>query len=72
MKIVARFLRASKRIAGVLLSVFVFFVVVAPVGLLLRVVGMDPLHRRWLPLTASYWVPRFSKKLESGRFQKQS
>jgi Saxitoxin biosynthesis operon protein SxtJ len=39
----------------VLLIVFVF--VVTPVGLLLRVLGRDPMQRRFDSSAQSYWVP---------------
>ncbi|WP_375488304.1 SxtJ family membrane protein [uncultured Mycobacterium sp.] len=35
----------------------VFLLVVTPVALLLRVLGHDPLQRRFDPSTPSYWVP---------------
>jgi Saxitoxin biosynthesis operon protein SxtJ len=41
---------------AILLAVFLF--VVTPVALLLRVLGHDPLQRRFDPSTPSYWVPR--------------
>ena len=36
----------------------VFVVVVTPMALLLRVLGRDPLQRRFDPSVPSYWVPR--------------
>ena len=33
-----------------------FYVVIAPIGLLLRLVGQDPLNRRFLPAAKTYWV----------------
>jgi hypothetical protein len=33
-----------------------FYVVIAPVGLVLRVFGKDPMDRRFLPAAKSYWV----------------
>ena len=33
-----------------------FYVVIAPVGLLLRLIGQDPMNRRFLPGAKSYWV----------------
>ncbi|HYB37882.1 MAG TPA: SxtJ family membrane protein [Mycobacterium sp.] len=35
----------------------VFLVVVTPVALLLRVLGHDPMHRRFDSSAPSYWVP---------------
>jgi len=39
----------------ILLLVFLF--VVTPVALLLRMLGHDPMQRRFDPLASSYWVP---------------
>ncbi len=36
----------------------VFVVVVTPVGLVMRLLGRDPLERRFEPDSASYWAPR--------------
>ena len=41
----------------VLLTV-VFALTVVPIGLALRVLGKDPLHRRPDPEAATYWVAR--------------
>ena len=36
----------------------VYYFVVAPTGLLMRLFGHDPLHRRFDANAKSYWVPR--------------
>lgn len=36
----------------------VYFVVVTPIGLLVRRLREDPMERRWDPATRSYWVRR--------------
>jgi len=36
---------------------FIFFVVVTPVGLLMRVLGHDPLERTFDQSASTYWVP---------------
>ncbi len=36
----------------------VYFLVVTPVGLVLRVSGRDPMHRRPDPNLPTYWIPR--------------
>jgi hypothetical protein len=33
-----------------------FYVVIAPVGAVMRLFGMDPMNRRMLPKAATYWV----------------
>jgi hypothetical protein len=37
-----------------------FFVLLTPVGLVLRLAGRDRLRLRFQPLAPSYWVPRAS------------
>ena len=39
-----------------LIMATLFYVVIAPVGLLLRLVGKDPMDRRFLPSAKTYWV----------------
>ena len=34
----------------------VFYLVVTPIGLLMRLVGNDPMHRRWDRAAKTYWV----------------
>ncbi len=41
-----------------LLLAAIYFLVVTPVGLLLRLAGKDPLQRRFEPGRVSYWTPR--------------
>ncbi len=53
-----------KTIAKVLLSV-IFFVLVSPIALLLRVLGQDAMHRRFEPQTASYRVQSRATPRES-------
>ena len=36
----------------------IFFLVVTPTGLLMRMLGRDPLNRRFEPERKSYWQPR--------------
>ena len=33
-----------------------FYVVIAPIGFLMRLLGQDPMDRRFLPAAKSYWV----------------
>ena len=35
-----------------------YYLVLTPIGLLMRVFGYDPLHRRFERETKTYWVPR--------------
>lgn len=41
-----------------LVMAVVFYLVVAPLGLLMRLVGRDPMERQLQPSQASYWQPR--------------
>ena len=36
----------------------VYYLVLTPVGLLMRPFGYDPMHRRFDPQAKSYWAPR--------------
>jgi len=36
----------------------VYYLVLTPVGLLMRPFGYDPMHRRFDPRAETYWVPR--------------
>jgi len=38
----------------------VFYLVITPIGLLMRLFGRDPMQRRLLPKATTYWVPRAS------------
>jgi hypothetical protein len=45
---------------------FLFFAMITPVGLLFRLTGRDPMHRRFEPETESYWTdPRPRRGKES-------
>jgi hypothetical protein len=45
-------------VVSTVLLVVLFFVIITPVGLTLRLLGKDPLHRRWHPDAQTYWVDR--------------
>lgn len=48
-----------------LLLAGVYYFVLAPIGLVMRVVGYDPLNRRFEPAASSYWIERHREpKLE--------
>jgi hypothetical protein len=40
-----------------LLLAFIYYVVLTPIGLLMRLVGRDPMERSFDRKAASYWVP---------------
>jgi hypothetical protein len=37
---------------------FLYYVVVTPLGLLMRLLGKDPLRLRWEPQSSTYWIER--------------
>jgi hypothetical protein len=49
--------------------VMIFYLVFAPVGIALRLLGKDPLERRLLPEVSSYWSER--KPRDPSRAEKQ-
>lgn len=36
----------------------VFYLVVTPIGLIMRIMGRDPMHRKFDPEARTYWQPR--------------
>lgn len=46
------------RIAGPVAAAVVFFLVVSPIGLLMRLLGGDPLRLKFAPAARSYWIDR--------------
>jgi hypothetical protein len=45
-------------VVGEVLAVVMYFAVFAPIGLLLRATGRDPLSRRFQPEAKTYWTPK--------------
>jgi hypothetical protein len=55
----------ASRLAGtcsLIAMAILFFSIVTPVGVLMRVVGRDRLRLRSAPTETSYWVPRISRR----------
>ncbi|MFT5143749.1 MAG: hypothetical protein ACI80V_001309 [Rhodothermales bacterium] len=48
----------------------VFYVVVSPIGVLMRLAGKDPLNRRPDPKVASYWIDRAPETNDPKRMEK--
>jgi hypothetical protein len=44
-------------VSRILLTI-IFFLVIMPLGLIMRVTGRDPMDRKWDPDAASYWIKR--------------
>lgn len=47
----------------------IFFVVLTPMALLARLMGKDPMRRKWEPNANSYWITRSSEVLSTMRDQ---
>ena len=43
-------------VLGTAAMAIIFFLVLTPIGLVFRLLGRDPLYRRWDKSAASYWV----------------
>jgi hypothetical protein len=54
-RFVGSLLGGAFRLIVTLLLAVVYVVVFVPAGLLLRLVGVDPLRRKWAPKGSSYW-----------------
>jgi hypothetical protein len=48
---------------------FIFFAIITPVGLLFRLLGRDPLHRRFDRSAESYWDPHVARKDKASYFK---
>jgi fatty acid desaturase len=49
----------------------VYYLVVTPVGLLMRLVGYDPMKRRFDPAASSYWLARETGDGDARRYFRQ-
>jgi hypothetical protein len=52
----------------VILSLF-FYLVITPIGLLMRLFGRDPMHRKPDSTVASYWVKREDSAFDVKRYE---
>ncbi len=52
-------------VVGHLVIGVIFYLVVTPIGLLMRLVGRDPLNRQFDPKSESYWQPRKTQTEEA-------
>ena len=50
--------------------IIIYYLVITPVGLLMRIVGYDPMHRKFDSSASSYWVPR-DEITDNSRYFKQ-
>jgi len=49
----------------------VYYGVLTPIGLAMRLVGYDPMRRRFEPDADSYWIERDSTPVDAGRYFRQ-
>ncbi|HTY22506.1 MAG TPA: SxtJ family membrane protein [Desulfomonilaceae bacterium] len=58
-------------VSRVLLTI-IFFIVITPTGLIMKLVGKDPMDRKWEPDASSYWTPRQEESsTDLERYKKQ-
>jgi hypothetical protein len=57
-------------VTGVLMIVL-FYLVVTPLGLLMKLRGRDPLKRRFDRETGSYWIPRDAGAADKKNYERQ-
>lgn len=59
------------KITNPLLMGLVFFVTVLPTGLIMRLLGKDPMNRKLDPTASTYWITREDGKLSKESFDNQ-
>ena len=57
-------------VVSFLILAAVYYLVLTPTGLVMRLVGYDPMQRRFDPQARSYWSPRESPR-DPGRYFRQ-
>jgi hypothetical protein len=64
----ARFV--AKAITWLVLTL-AYYLVITPYGIVMRLMGKDPLERKFEPARASYWVPRDRKPFDPTSLERQ-
>ena len=54
-----------------LLLAGIFFGVITPIGLCLRLLGRDPMHKAFDRSVTTYWIPRSPEEPDSSRYFRQ-
>jgi len=67
----AKFGLLMHRIINPVLMGLVFFIAVVPTGLILRLLGKDPMHRKFNASATSYWIKREPDSLPKESFNNQ-
>ncbi len=57
-------------VVGTLALAIVYYLMITPIGLLFRLLGRDPLHRRFDPSASTYWIAR-SQRPGAGKYFQQ-
>jgi len=60
----------GKIISSLILGIF-FYLIITPVGLIMKCFGRDPLSKAWDKSTDSYWIRRDPKFSDPKRIEKQ-
>jgi hypothetical protein len=63
--------RAIARVLTWILLTLAYYLVFTPFGVVMRILGKDPLHRRFEPEAATYWEPRNGGPFDADRLTKQ-
>ena len=48
-----------------LLLILSYLLLIVPVGMFMRILGKDPMRKRWDPEAETYWIPREKEKQKS-------
>ena len=54
-----------------LLTIFIFYIIFTPVGILLRILGKDILNLKADPKLKTYWIDRPSKEFNKSDYERQ-
>ena len=57
-------------VVSTVLMVMIYFLVLTPIGLIMRVVGYDPMQRKFQPQASTYWIRR-TPPADAGRYFRQ-
>ena len=67
----AKFGQIMHSVINPILMGMIFFLTVLPTGLILRLLGKDPMRRKFDPEAASYWILREQKSVTKESFDNQ-
>ncbi|MDD5560803.1 MAG: SxtJ family membrane protein [Candidatus Omnitrophica bacterium] len=54
-----------------LLLCIIFYLILYPIGLFMRLFNIDLLERRFIPANASYWKPKETREFSASDYQKR-